>query len=156
MRNQSTVAHVTEASESPTIQSVFHSMMRDGFAPAMRQLGFKGSSGRFRFTSGDWDARVELQKSVWNTQSEVEFTFNLSIIHSPTVAAGRIGGIWSNRLGMLTHAGFDYWWRLDADTSVQVLSSEIIGGVRDFGLPTIPDVLRDAEPPIARVKPTHW
>lgn len=128
-------------------------MIRDRVSPAMRQLGFKGSSGKYSFTSGDWTGRMEVQKSVWNTQDVVDFTFNLMVVHRPTIPTGKPSGIWSMPLSQLLPMKWDYWWNISPSTDIEELTGNIITILRDFGLPAIKAVMSIASPPEPQVPP---
>lgn len=111
-------------------------MLRDLISPPLRELGFKGSAGKYRCTSDHWRFNVGLQKSTHNTNSLVEFTFNLSV--SPILAEGRRQmnvGIRSWQLAQLTPDQHDFWWTLEPNTSVEELSNEVVNAIRNYGMP---------------------
>jgi hypothetical protein len=150
---QGIVAQVDKSDDAPSTQEIFKVMIRDHVSPAMRELGFKGSTGKYSFTSGDWTGRMEVQKSVWNTQDVVEFTFNLMVHHIPTIPTGKPYGIWSISLCHLVPMKWDYWWEISPSTDIEEMTENIIAILRDFGLPAIKAVMSIASPPKPQVRP---
>ena len=147
------VTKVDGTDNAPSSQEVFKTMIRDHISPAMRQLSFKGSSGRYGFTSGDWISRVEVQKSTSNSKDDVEFTFNLMVHHVPTIPTGRPCGIWSMRLGRLTPLETDYWWRINTSTQIEDTTESVITALREYGWRAIRAVMSIATPPKPQVPP---
>jgi hypothetical protein len=147
------VTKVDKMDNAPSSQEIFKTMIRDHVSPAMRQLGFEGSSGRYSFSSGDWISRVEVQKSAGNSKDYVEFTFNLMVHHVPTIPTGRPYGIWSERLGHLTPMETDYWWRINSSTHIEETTESVITALREYGWPAIRAVMSIATPPKPQVPP---
>ena len=56
-----------------TAQTVFSRLLRDLIAPALRDLGFKGSGARYKMTRDEYRIEIEFQKSKWSTRDSVQF-----------------------------------------------------------------------------------
>jgi len=133
-----------------TAQDAYRTVMRDRVAPALRQMGFKGSSGKFHMTQGDYRVRVDALKSRWNTKDEVEFTFDLGVAHIPSP---KPNGVWWQRLGHLLPGGSNIWWKIDATTSPDEIADSVIRALKHYGWPAIEAVLQGSELPQARATP---
>ena len=128
-------------------------MMRDEIAPAVRELGFKGSGQSCSLPSEDYWALIGFQKSDVSSSSAVKFTVNLTVVSKegwragapeaepwigerpkPNISTG-IGGGWSERIGGLSlHRKLDLWWCVQLDTPTVHVSREVVSAIRDFGL----------------------
>lgn len=131
-------------------------MLREDIAPALRELGFKGSGKRFTLPSAVYFAAIGIQSSVASTGDRVKFTLNLSVVPketwnlaraadgslpatpSPNVAYERSASQWWERIGILAY-GSDQWWELDCRLGNQRdrVAKGIIAAVHDFGLPAL-------------------
>ncbi len=119
--------------------------MKSGIAPAVRDLGFKGSGGKFRIGRGDFTGWVYVQKSRWNTKAEVEFTFNVGVFYN--LAQSHIKGIWGDRIGHLLPDRRDKWWKFDSKESAGTVQEEAIKAVSRYALPAIEVVLENPTMP---------
>ena len=106
-----------------TAQDAYRRMMKDQVAPALRSIGFKGSGGKFHIALGDYLAHVEAQKSVHNSTSHVEFTWNLDVWHLPSPEPR---GVWSDRLGAPMPTRYDKWWRVDEGISPDEVAQAVV------------------------------
>jgi len=96
---------------------------------------------------------VNFQKSQWGSRLETKFTINLG------VALDRLAFVngrdplkkppvyrceWGARIGQATENREDRWWRLDQETDITWLSSEVVPLLIDRGLPLIEERLTEA------------
>ena len=88
------IAMVTQSKGSPggddqpeTAQQTYHRMLRDWMAPALRQMGFKGSGQRFSLPHDTYECRFWFQKSVWSTPQMVSFSARFDVLHRRTFEA---------------------------------------------------------------------
>ena len=105
----------------------------------MRQKGFKGSGGKFKSTHGDYEVHVDVQKSVHNTKTEVAFTFNLAVLHTPSPWPN---GVWTERLGTLTPDRADTWWTISPESPANDVADSVISVLISYGLPAIEAVIQ--------------
>lgn len=128
-------------------------LMRDLLAPALRELGLKGSGGTFVLDDPVSWAIVGFQRSVRNDRSRVQFTINLTVVgraawadarrSHPYLSARpapnlRYGNpTWQQRIGILLPSGVDTWWAVDSGTDLDGLTREVIAAIRDHGLPAM-------------------
>jgi hypothetical protein len=81
----------------PTAQVVFERMLREEVAPALRELGLRGSGQRFRLPSESHWALLAFQKSQWSDADEIRFTVNVMTVsetfgrHSPRRTPNSVG-----------------------------------------------------------------
>lgn len=136
-----------------TAQDHFIAMLRDRVAPALRDLGLKGSGQTFIAQSEDCWLLVGFQKSAYSDSSLVTFTVNVTAANkaawaaaqttrphlpnrpSPNVFYGSF--IWQSRIGNVMPGGKDHWWRLDPHTDPAALAEAVIEAIRDFALPAM-------------------
>jgi hypothetical protein len=141
-------------------QESFKTMLRERVAPALRELGFRGSGQRFVLPSATHWAILGFQRSSESDASRVSFTVNLTVVEraawetrrvehpwigrhpsanvSYTAGPGReIPTYWHARIGELMPARDDHWWKLDSETEVAAAATEVISVIRDHGLPAM-------------------
>jgi hypothetical protein len=128
--------------DSEHAPEAFTRFLRIELAPALRQLGFKGSGANFRLDRGDFRGGLQFQKSQHNTRALVKFTINLSAAHQPTKQ-----GYWGDRIGFLLPERTDLWWRLPAGADTDDLLIDVLDAIRDYGLVALEVVLADPEFP---------
>ena len=80
----------------PTPQQVFHDLMKETFAPALRSVGLKGSGGRFELPSERYWAQLGFQKSAYSDSAVLMFTVNLSVINRE---------VWAEQASAAPHLG---------------------------------------------------
>jgi hypothetical protein len=144
----------TRATESPRMeraQDTFKQMMRDKVAPALRELGFKGSGQSFTLPSDSHWALLGFQKSAFGDSQEVRFTINLTVVgrrawDEATAARPYLGTrpapnvshgppAWSERIGFLLPERTDLWWSVPAGASTDTVVEDVVTVVRDCALP---------------------
>jgi hypothetical protein len=139
--------------EFESAQQRYAVLMRDRLAPALRELGLKGSGGTFVLDDPVCWAIVGFQRSVHNDRSRVQFTVNLTVVGRqawaetrrsyPYLSARpapnmRYGNpAWQQRIGTLLPSGVDTWWAVDSRTDLDGLAREVIAAIRDHGLPAM-------------------
>jgi hypothetical protein len=124
-----------------TMLDVYKDMMKSRVAPPMRELGFRGSGGKFRIVRGDFTGWADVQKSRWNTKAEVEFTFNVGVFYN--LAQSHIKGIWGDRIGSLLPDRRDKWWKIDSKEASEGVHKEVIEALSRYALPAIEVVLEN-------------
>ncbi|SFD59710.1 protein of unknown function [Actinopolyspora alba] len=135
-------------------QDVLAEMLRDDVAPALRELGLKGSGKRYRLPSREYLAEIGIQSSLSSSSEWLKFTVNVSVIHRAGYKELRESRThlperpspntmystscqWQQRLGKLVD-GQDRWWVLDAEgESRQEVAADLVAAVRDAGLPAL-------------------
>ena len=130
-------------------------MIRDAISPALRSMGFKGSSGRYELPHPDFWILLGFQKSKANSETYVKFTINIAVVRKsdweeaslsrPLVPSrpdysinwGVFGmpGLYG-RVGQFMRRG-DLWWKIEYGRRRQTIAREIIQAVRDDVLPAI-------------------
>lgn len=137
---------------TPNAQDTFKAMMRERVAPALRELGCKGSGQTFRLDLPGYWAQIGFQKSHGNSSREVSFTANLSVISKAEWAERRLAKPylpecpkpniyymipWQERIGsVLPEGGQDKWWRVHPGEGAAV-AAEVIAAFRDHALPAM-------------------
>jgi len=142
-----------------TAQAMYAALVKDVLSPGFRELGLKGSGGRYALASpGVW-ALMSLQKSAYSDATEIRFTVNLLAANKEAwdaaraerpylperPAAGVVYGeptAWA-RIGTVTPERADKWWRIHAGVDQAVVAAEVLHDVREFALPWLREQLRD-------------
>ncbi|ETK34794.1 hypothetical protein MPTA5024_17550 [Microbispora sp. ATCC PTA-5024] len=131
-----------------TAQETFRQMLRDDFAPALRELGLVGSGPLYRLPHDRHWALLGFQKSAFSTRELVSFTVNLSVVPKERErsvrglpfrpAASTFYGLsmWHSRIGRLLPGGHDHWWDVGTAPDPAVVD-QVLDGVRDFALPAM-------------------
>jgi HEAT repeats len=122
------------AADAPTAKQAFVHLMRDHVAPALRELGFKGSLTRGYFiASGDYKGGFSTQTSIHNTKDEVVFWVHLTAFHRPTNSV-----YWNMQLLALIPANESFiHWTVRADEPVEPVGEHLLGVFRSYGWPAI-------------------
>jgi hypothetical protein len=151
------------------MQRVYAEMQRTVIGPGLRELGFKGSKGRFVLGDGQYEATIDFQKSVNSTRDLVLFTLNLGVIHkegsalywqaqrsgffrqwgAPSEIRVRTDGVfWRSRLYELDHPRIPDWYGIDGSTDISLLGGQVVEDVRSTALPVMfANMDRDLELP---------
>ncbi|MGN6681263.1 MAG: HEAT repeat domain-containing protein [Streptosporangiaceae bacterium] len=113
-----------------TAHQVFTQMMRDSIAPALRELGFKGSVSRgFTYLSGDYSGGLWTQKSRHSTKEEVYFWVHLGAFHEPSGS-----GYWNTALHALIPQNDSFsQWTIRADRSAEPVAQDLLEIIRNYG-----------------------
>jgi hypothetical protein len=145
-----------------TAQDTYKRFQREQLAPALREMGFRGSSPVYVFPDDlNW-LQVGLQASRHSDRSSVMFTVNLGITSKHDWHRFREGGfgftkigdrpspnaVWpvghTWRLGPLA-VGYDKWWEVNAGDDVGAVSDEVTGLIRTVGLPWLLNHVADPD-----------
>jgi hypothetical protein len=135
----------------PTCKQMYGDLMKRSFAPALRGMGFKGSSGRFELPSERYWTQLGFQKSAFSDSASTKFTVNLSVIarevwaeHS--AARPHLGskpkpstfyGSWAQqvRIGRLTPSDEDLWWWLHQGDDPDPVGEQVVSTLLDVAVP---------------------
>lgn len=142
-----------------TAQDSFATLIRHHLAPALRELGFKGSGGVFTLPDAERWALVGFQRSVHNDRQEVRFTANLTVGSKAVWQAARMemsylperpaantrygSFIWQIRIGLALPVGRDTWWKVEPRTDLDALARDVIAAIRDHGLPAMQEQMTE-------------
>lgn len=134
-----------------TAQDLYATLVKDLLSPAFRDLGFKGSSGRYSLPIPDHWALLGLQRSTYSTSAEVRFTINLLVVSKASWELQRQESPYlpqrpsasmhysvetpQRRIGQLRPDGQDKWWGLSSRRQLEVVAAEVIHDVREYALP---------------------
>lgn len=119
----------------PGVQQVYERMMRAQVAPALRVLGFTGTSRVFRMRQGDHYGEVRWQKDGRQARFQVlRFTANVSYW---------LGG--DPIAGLMPEPQPDLWWELRGGEPAEPTASSVIEAVRRYALPAILAGLEDED-----------
>jgi hypothetical protein len=132
-------------------QDTFKRMMQGRVAPALRDLGFRGSGQVYALPSDSHWAQLGFQRSAFGDSRVGRFTINLSVVTKAAwaersrqksdgrdrpVANSKYGPpVWCERIGRLLPEGEDRWWSLPAGAPTDAVAEEVIVAVRDYALP---------------------
>lgn len=139
----------------------FKQVVRDRWAPILREEGLKGSGRVFVLPDDrDW-AMLGFQSSTSSNAEWVKFTMNLLVAGKDEYEDARtrasylgerpspnvVGGPhrYLERIGHLTH-GADHWWYLRANEDNAALILEISTVLRDVAVPTLREQMADRSP----------
>lgn len=128
-------------------QDEFKRMLRGDIAPALRQLGMKGSGRNYVLPNPDHHLLVGFQGDRYNTADDVRFTVNLAVISKhdweqgwqpwwgkpSATMQGPVGTYL--RLGLFMPEQDDVWWELSPGTDVAALAAEVVQAIQQFGIP---------------------
>jgi len=136
---------------------IFKSVLKNHWAPALRELGLKGSGRIFVVPDErDW-AMLGFQSSTASNAEWVKFTINLLVVGKDAWEEARERSSYlsakpspntlgphryAQRIGYLTH-GADHWWRLYASEDSESLVAEVSGALRDVAVPKLRQEMSD-------------
>jgi uncharacterized protein DUF4304 len=143
-----------------TAQKAFEVMLRDQIAPALRDLGLKGSGQEFSLPSSTHWALLGFQRDKWSNRASVRFTVNVVVVardvwdkasaahawmgarpHSRasgyTVSDSELPGYWYERIGLLMPRHDDYWWEVGRSTDTRRLATEVVTAIGTHVLPAM-------------------
>ncbi len=135
-------------------QDAYKLLLNIHISPALRALGFTGSSGKYQLPKDKAFVQIGFQKNKWNSQEEIEFTINVSVIpktswdnglkkypwlgKKPSANGMYPIEMWWERLGHMEPIGATVqWWKLKADTDLEALAGDIMDKVSKNALPLI-------------------
>ncbi|MEV8095937.1 DUF4304 domain-containing protein [Kitasatospora sp. NPDC085879] len=139
-----------------TAQELYRAMLRDGVAPRLRALGWKGSGLRFELPDPNAWVQLGFQSSRFNSAESLDFTVNISVIGraawenhreehpelparpNPVVHYGR--RFEPVRIGYLLADRRDTWWNISTDQpgdAVDRTADGVVAAVADQAMPEI-------------------
>jgi hypothetical protein len=139
--------------EAPTAKDKVAAMLKGRIAPELRAMGFKGSGQNYHLPVPDHFALLGFQKARFGTRHDVMFTVNLlACSHAewaalaetkpyygerPIVGAVYPAPVWGQRIGFLMPEPRDHWWHVLDDTDSDALADEVMGVLREYGVPAL-------------------
>ncbi len=135
-----------------TAQDAFKALMQTRIAPALRELGFRGSGSRFELPSESHWVVLGFQKAKWNTAERIEFTINVTVAEKdawsrycqrvcyvPERPSGNdyyvaANWLWQARIGELLPNTKDKWWTVTGSDD-ETVAAEVIEAIREHALP---------------------
>jgi hypothetical protein len=141
------------AADAPTAKDKVAAMLKERVAPALRELGFKGSGQNFYLPVPEHYALLGFQRARFGTRHDVLFTINLlACSHAdwtalvaarphygpkPILGAHYEDPVWSMRIGHLMPEPHDHWWQVLDDTDTEALADEVLGVLEEYGVPAL-------------------
>jgi hypothetical protein len=133
------------------VQVVHDAIVKEVLSPGFRELGLKGSGGRYSWASPTCWALLSLQNSAYSDAVEIQFTANLLVAnrlqweaaraersHLPQrPSAGTIYGepAAHERVGRVQPDRADKWWRIYPGVDPAPVTTDVLQDVRDFAIP---------------------
>jgi Domain of unknown function (DUF4304) len=133
-----------------TAQQQYKVMIDTVISPRLRELGFKGSGGRYELGSTSHWALLGFQKSAYSDRQTVRFTVNLTAVERDVWArgaeehpywgkrpsAGVIYGamVPNERIGRAAGRE-DTWWDVRAGEDSVATAREVLADIEQFALP---------------------
>jgi hypothetical protein len=144
-------------------QTLFDEMLRVQLAPALRELGFRGSGKTFNLPNEAGDhALFGFQKDRWNTAQACRFTASLAFHLRADWERARVADgwlpakptlqhvtpdSWQVRVGFLLDPPHDHWWTVRAEEDILAVSDHVVAVVMDVVVPQLQTRLGGARPP---------
>ena len=142
-----------DAKDAKDAKQMVAAMLKERVAPALRSMGFKGSGQHYHLPVPDHFALLGFQKLRFGTRHDVMFTINLlACSHAdwaalveenprygpnPVLGAHYEEPLWSQRIGFLMPEPHDHWWQVLDDTDTDALADEVVGVLREYGVPAL-------------------
>ncbi len=134
-----------------TSQERYKTMIDATISPRLRELGLKGSGGKYELTSKTHWALLGFQKSVYSDRQAIRFTVNLVAVTREAWEHGvEEHPHWGKRTssgGMIYGAAVpivrigqaagreDIWWEFRAVDDIEATAAEVRADIEEFGLP---------------------
>lgn len=139
--------------DEPTAKDKVAAMLKERVAPELRAMGFKGSGQNYHLPVPGYFALLSFQKMRFGTRHDVMFTINLlacshaewaALVEArpqygtkPILGAHYEEPVWSMRIGFLMPEPHDHWWQVLDDTDTDALADEVLGVLREYGVPAL-------------------
>ena len=140
-----------------TAQDDYRAMIRDHVAPALREMGFKGSGQNYALPSETHWVSLSFQKSAYSDALQIAFTVQLLVVgkdeweairEANDHAPDRPRGFWGAPARSWTASyrprpkespggWMQIWWELEAGQPIEPLANLVISTVRNEALPRI-------------------
>ncbi len=114
--------------------------------------GFSKKGDSFYISNHDNWGIINFQKSTSNSVEMKSFTINIGVFSTKieafmgTYDAKKISVWdchWRNRIGLFLPEKKDYWWKIDSQTSIEVLYNEIVNIIDAIIIPNLNKYLSD-------------
>ncbi|HEX2895988.1 MAG TPA: DUF4304 domain-containing protein [Marmoricola sp.] len=137
------------------VRAVYRTLLRVWVAPALRQLGLKGTGKTYYIPSDSHFATISFQESLDGAQGEIEFTINVRVADKTQwrAYANRAGYTeaapapnaeyvndpvsWYTRAGLLADDPHDQWWTVDRDVDVESVAAEVVALLTNSVVPAM-------------------
>ena len=144
-----------------TAQDDYRVMIRDHVAPALREMGFKGSGQNYSLPSETHWVSLWFQKSAYSDALRIRFTVHLLVVgkdewedmreandrlpERPRGFYGAPARSWRvsyrPRPKEAPDGRMQIWWGLEAGQPIEPLAKRVISTVRNEALPRIPEFI---------------
>ncbi|MER5732002.1 DUF4304 domain-containing protein [Streptomyces sp. NPDC002138] len=132
---------------------LFHQMLRERIAPALREAGFTGAGREYRLAVAAPDhALIGFQRSAGSTPDHCRFTVNLRAVGyeehedlrrlrpalGTRLSANRVGPVgWHARIGQLLGHPHDHWWTITDESSASAVAEDVVDLVQRHAVPAL-------------------
>ncbi|MFD7030334.1 DUF4304 domain-containing protein [Streptomyces sp. NPDC059917] len=132
---------------------LFHQMLRERIAPALREAGFTGTGREYRLAVAAPDhALIGFQRSAGSTPDRCRFTVNLRAVGyqehedlrrlrpvlGTRLSANHVGPVgWHARIGALLGHPHDHWWTITDEQSASVVAEDVVDLVQRHAVPAL-------------------
>ncbi|MDJ0383136.1 DUF4304 domain-containing protein [Streptomyces sp. G-G2] len=132
---------------------LFHQMLRERIAPALREAGFTGAGREYRLAVAAPDhALIGFQRSAGSTPDRCRFTVNLRAVGyeeheslrrlrpalGTRLSANRVGPVgWHARIGQLLGHPHDHWWTITDERSADAVAEDVVDLVQRHAVPAL-------------------
>ncbi len=118
-------------------QAGFQFMMREQVAPALREMGFRGTLRVFTYAAGRHAGSVRLQKSRHSSRRSVDFTFHVG---APCMGSEELVNLMTEQ-----DRPARWWWTVVAGEPTAEVAESVAAAFRWYALPTILAALEDTD-----------
>jgi uncharacterized protein DUF4304 len=149
------------SAEAVTAQDDYRVMIRNHVAPALRELGFKGSGQNYVLPSEKHWVSLRFQKSVYSDADRIDFTVHLLVVGKDEWDAIRRGnelaperphGFWGAPARSWTASyrprpkevpggWMQLWWELYAGQPIEPLADLVLRAIKNEALPRIEEYM---------------
>jgi hypothetical protein len=126
-------------------RTLFKDMLRTEVAPALRELGLRGSGQKFRLPTGsETKALIDFCRSGYNTSDHCRFSLLVSYLDADV---SRADTAWSADSGQFMEPPHEHWWTITSPGDVEPVADHVVAVVRDMLLPQLRARVEGATPP---------
>uniref|UniRef100_A0AAU2JJA8 DUF4304 domain-containing protein n=1 Tax=Streptomyces sp. NBC_00049 TaxID=2903617 RepID=A0AAU2JJA8_9ACTN len=136
-----------------TATDLFHHMLRERIAPALRDAGFTGTGLEYRLREAEPDhALLGFQRSASDTEDRCRFTVNLRTVPyeehealrrlrpalGSRLSANRVGPVGRHtRIGRLLGHPHDHWWTVTDERDAALVADDVVTLVLRHAVPAL-------------------